>query len=129
MTREKGLEKLTMEEWKQNFLQKVAQLFLKDLLAEIDVGFKKSDIAFEVLNVDNLNKQQSNSVNLFEPSIWVLANFYETEEVDDFQGKEWKVDAIIDKEEVMKELSDFLLDSKDVFNVTTKKQTRLMLLS
>ena len=129
MTREKGLEKLTTEEWKQNFLQKVAQLFLKDLLAEIDVGFKKSDIAFEVLNVDNLNKQQSNSVNLFEPSIWVLANFYETEEVDDFQGKEWKVDAIIDKEEVMKELSDFLLDSKDVFNVTTKKQTRLMLLS
>lgn len=85
---EKGLEKLTTEEWKQNFLQKVAQLFLKDLLAEIDVGFKKSDIAFEVLNVDNLNKQQSNSVNLFEPSIWVLANFYETEEVDDFQGKE-----------------------------------------
>ena len=56
--------------------------------------------------MDNL-KQQSNLVNLFETSIWVLANFYGTEQVDEFQGMESKVDAIIDKEQVMKDLSDY----------------------
>ena len=32
-----------------------------------------------------------------------------------FMGQKSKVDAIIDKEEVMKDLSGFLLDSKDAF--------------
>ena len=103
--------------------------FAKDFLAEIDVALKKSNIscAFEVPYVDNLNKPQSNLVNLFETSFRVLANFYETEQVDEFQGKESKVDAIIDKEEVMKDLSDFLLDSKDAFQCHNKK-TRIRLL-
>ena len=107
-----------MEERKQNFLQKTAHPFLEELLAETDVVFRKTGnilCAFEVLNADNLNKQQSNLVNLFEPSIWVLTKFYGTEQACEFQGKESKVDAIIDKEEVMKELLYFLLDSKDAF--------------
>ena len=37
--------------------------------------------------MDNFNKQQSNLVNLLEPSIRVLVNFYEKEQVDEFQGK------------------------------------------
>ena len=64
--------------------------------------------------MDNL-KQQSNLVNLFETCIWVLANFYGTEQVDEFQGMESKVDAIIDKEQVMKDLSIRSI------NITTKK--------
>ena len=64
--------------------------------------------------MDNFNKQQSNLVNLLEPSIRVLVNFYEKEQVDEFQGKEIN-DAIIDKEEVMKDLSDVILYSKDAF--------------
>ena len=66
---------------------KIARPFLKDFLTEIDVAFKKSDnilCPFEVLNVDYLNKQQSDLVNLFEPSIRVLANVYGTEQVDEF---------------------------------------------
>ena len=128
-TWEKGLEKLSTDERKRNFLQKTARPFAEDFLAEIDVTLKKSNIscAFEVPYVDNLNKQQSNLVNLFETSFRVLANFYETEQVDEFQGKESKVDAIIDKEEVMKDLSDFLLDSKDAFQCHNKK-TRIRLL-
>ena len=59
--------------------------------------------------MDNL-KQQSNLVNLFETNIWVLGNFYGTEQVDEFQGKESKVDAIIDKEQVMKDRSIRLSD-------------------
>ena len=103
--------------------------FAKDFLAEIDVALKKSNIscAFEVPYVDNLHKQQSNLVNLFETSFQVLAHFYKTEQVDEFQGKESKVDAISDKEEVMKDLSDFLLDSKDAFQCHNKK-TRIRLL-
>ena len=118
LARQKQLQKLSVEERKQNFLQKTAHPFLEELLAEIDVAFKKTGnilCAFEVLNVDNLNKQQRNLVNLFEPSIWVLTKFYGTEQACEFQGKESKVDAIIDKEEVMKELLYFLLDSKDAF--------------
>ena len=85
----------------------MACLFL--YYAEIHVAFKKSNnilCAFEVLNVDNLDQQQSKLVNLFEPSMWVLTNFYGTEQVDEFQRNKSKVDAIIDKEEVKKELSD-----------------------
>ena len=99
-TWEKGLQKLTTEEQKEIFFQKIARPFPKDFLAEIDVAFKKSYnilCAFQVLNVDNL-KQQSNLVDLFETSIWVLGNFYGTEQVDEFQGKESKADAIIDNE-------------------------------
>ena len=89
-------------QWKNESenLQKIAHPFPEDFLAEIDVAFKKSYnilCAFEVLNVDNL-KQQSNLVNLFETSIWFLGNFYGTEQVDEFQEKESKVDAIIDNE-------------------------------
>ena len=127
LTQEKGLQKLTTEDWKRNFLQKITPPFLEDFLAEINEAFKKSDnilCAFEVLNVDNLNKQQTNSVNLFEPSIRVLANFYGTEQVDKFQGKESKVDVIIDKEEVMKELSGFLLDSKNAFQCHNKEMNQ-----
>ena len=126
---EKRLGRLTTEERKQNFLQKIARPLLEDFLAEIDVAFKKSDdilCAFEVLNVDNLNKQQRDLVSLFEPSIRVLANFYRTEQIDEFQGKESKVDAITDKEEDIKELSDFLLDSEDTFQCHNKKRTRLL---
>ena len=36
-------------------------------------------------------------------------------------GQKSKVDAIIDKEEVMKDLSGFLLDSKDAFQCHNKK--------
>ena len=128
-TWEKGLEKLSTDERKRNFLQKTARPFAEDFLAEIDVALKKSNMscAFEVPYVDNLNKQQSNLVNQFETSFRVLANFHETEQVDEFQGKESKVDAIIDKEEVMKDLSDFLLDSKDAFQCHNKK-TRIRLL-
>ena len=101
-------------QWKNESktLQKIAHPFPEDFLAEIDVAFKKSYnilCAFEVLNVDNL-KQQSNLVDLFETSIWVLGNFYGTEQVDEFQGKESKVDAIIDKEQVMKDWSIRLSD-------------------
>ena len=39
-TREKGLQKLTREEQKRNFLQKIARPSLEDFLAEIDVIFK-----------------------------------------------------------------------------------------
>ena len=39
-----------------------------------------------------------------------------------FKGKESKVDAIIDKEEIMKELSNFLLNSKDVSQCYNKKK-------
>ena len=42
-TWEKGLQKLTTEEQKRNFLQKIARPFPEDFLAEIDVAFKKSD--------------------------------------------------------------------------------------
>ena len=123
-TWEKGQKKLTTEERKQNFLQKIARPFPEDFLVETDVAFKKSNntlCVFEVLNVDNLNKQQSDLVNLFEISIQVLVNFYGTEQVDEFQGKEPKVDAIIDKKEVMKDLSDFPLDSKDAFQCHNQK--------
>ena len=109
------MQKLTTEERKWNFLQKLAFLILKDFLTEINLALKKSNSilhAFEVLTVDNL-KQQNNLVYLFETSIRVLANFYGAEQVDEFQGKESKVHVIIDKEEVMKELSNFLLDSND----------------
>ena len=41
-TWEKGLQKLTKEEWKQNFLQKIARPFPEDFLAEIDAVFKKA---------------------------------------------------------------------------------------
>ena len=61
LTQEKGLQKLTTEDWKRNFLQKIAPPFLEDFLAEINEAFKKSDnilCAFEVLNVDKLHKQQ-----------------------------------------------------------------------
>ena len=54
---EKGLERLTTEERKWNFLPKNACQFLKDFLAEINVAFKKSDnilCALEVLNAGNL---------------------------------------------------------------------------
>ena len=40
-TCKKGLQKLTTEEWKQNFLQKIACSFPKDFLAEINVAFRK----------------------------------------------------------------------------------------
>ena len=109
-----------------DFLQKLAFLILKDFLTEINLAFKKSNSilhAFEVLTVDNL-KQQNNLVYLFETSIRVLANFYGAEQVDEFQGKESKVHVIIDKEEVMKELSNFLLDSKDASHVTIKKRNQ-----
>ena len=77
--------------------------------------------------MDNL-KQQNNLVYLFETSIRALANFYRAEQVDEFQGKESKVHVIIDKEEVMKELSNFLLDSKDASQCHNKKKgTRLLL--
>ena len=85
---------------------------------------KKSDnilCAFEVLTVDNLNQLPSDLVNLFETSVQILVNFYGTEQVDEFQGQEPKVDGIIDKEEVMKDLPDFLLDSKDAFQCHNKK--------
>ena len=62
----RGLQKLKTEERKWSSLQKIARPFLKDFLAEIDVAFKKSDkvlCAFEVLNVDNLNKQQIDLIN------------------------------------------------------------------
>ena len=104
--------------------QKIARPFLKDFFAEINVAFKKSSnilCAFELLNVDNLNQQQSELVNVFEPSIQALASFNGTEQVDEFQRKESQVDVITDKEEVMKELSDFLLDSKDDFQCHNKK--------
>ena len=117
-TWEKRLQKLTIEEQKRNFLQKIA------LLAEIDVVFKKSDnilCAFEVLTVDNLNKHQSDSVNLFKTTVRVLVNFYGTEQVDEFQEKEPMVHGIIDKEEVMKDLPDFLLGFKDAFHCHNKK--------
>ena len=39
-----------------------------------------------------------------------------------FKGKESKVDAIIDKEEIMKELSNFLLNSKDVSQCYNEKK-------
>ena len=122
-----GKKDYKSSQWKNESetLQKIAHPFPEDFLAETDVAFKKSYsilCAFEVLNVDNLNKQQSNLVNLFETkSIWVLANFYGTEQVDEFQGKKSKVDAIIDKEEVMKDLSGFLLDSKDALQCHNKK--------
>ena len=108
---------------KAKFFTKNCSPISEDFLAEIDVAFKKSDIlcAFEVLTVDNLNKQQSDLINLFETSVRVLVNFYGTEQVDEFQGKEPKVDGIIDKEEVMKDLPYFLLDSKDVFQCHNKK--------
>ena len=61
------------------------------------------------------NKQQNDLVNLFKPNIRVLANFYGTKQVDQLQGKKSNVDAIIDREEVLKELSNFLLDYKNVF--------------
>ena len=120
------MQKLTTEERKWNFLQKLAFLILKDFLTEINLALKKSNSilhAFEVLTVDNL-KQQNNLVYLFETSIRVLANFYGAEQVDEFQGKESKVHVIIDKEEVMKELSNFLLNSKDASHVTTKKRNQ-----
>ena len=85
---------------------------------------KKSDnilCAFEVLTVYNLNQLPSDLVNLFETNVQVLVNFYGTEQVDEFQGQEPKVDGIIDKEEVMKDLPDFLLDSKDAFQCHNKK--------
>ena len=74
-------------ESKNFFLQKITHPFLKDFLAEIDVAIKKSDYilcAFEVLILDNFNKQQGNLVNIFEPSTWVLVNFYGKEQVDGF---------------------------------------------
>ena len=111
---------------KAKLFAKIARPFLKDFLAEIDTALKKSDdnlYAFELLNVDKLSKQQSDLVNLFESSIRVLSNFYGKETVDEFQGKESKVDVIIDKEEVMKELPDFLLNSKDAFQCQNKKKT------
>ena len=111
-TWEKGLQKLTTEEQKEIFFQKIACPFPEYFLAEIDVAFKKGYnilCAFEVLNVNNL-KQQSNLVNLFETSIWFLGNFYGTEQVDEFQGKESKADAIIDNEQVMKDRSIRLSD-------------------
>ena len=40
-TCKKGLQKLTTEEWKQNFLQKIAHPFPKEFLAEINVAFRK----------------------------------------------------------------------------------------
>ena len=116
-----------MEERKWNLLQKTARPFLKDFLTEIDVAFKKSDnilCPFEVLSVDYLNKQQSDLVNLFEQSIRVLANVYGTEQVDEFRGKKSKVDGITDKGEVIKELSDFLLGSKDAFQCHNKKKNQ-----
>ena len=76
--------------------------------------------------MDNFNKQQSNLVNLLEPSIRVLVNFYEKEQVDEFQGKEIN-DAIIDKEEVMKDLSDVILYSKDAFQCHNKKMNQALL--
>ena len=97
---EKGLQKLTTEKQKRNFLQKIAGPFPKDFLAEIDVAFKKSDdilCAFEVLTVDNLNKQQSDLINLFETSVRDLVNFYGTEQVDEFQGKEQRLMALLIK--------------------------------
>ena len=39
-TQAKGLERFTMKEQMQNFLQKIARPFLKHFLAEIDVAFK-----------------------------------------------------------------------------------------
>ena len=129
-----GKKNYKSSQWKneRETLQKIAHPFPKDFLAEIDVAFKKSYgtlCAFEVLNVDNLNKQQSNLVNLFETSIGGLANFYGTEQVDELQGKKSKVDAIIDKEEVMKDLSGFPLDSKDAFQChNKKKRIRLLLI-
>ena len=123
------MQKLTTEERKWNFLQKLAFLILKDFLTEINLALKKSNSilhAFEVLTVDNLT-QQNNLVYLFETSIRVLANFYGAEQVDEFQGKESKVHVIIDKEEVMKELSNFLLDSKDASHVTTTSHYRFIL--
>ena len=79
-----GKKDYKSSQWKseREALQNIAHPFPKYFLAEIDVAFKKSYgilCAFEVLNVDNLNKQQSNLVNLFETSIRVLANFYGTE--------------------------------------------------
>ena len=62
-----------------------------------------------------LAKQKSDLVSLFESSIWVLANFCGKEDADEFQRKESSVHAIIDNEEAIKELSDFLLNFKDAF--------------
>ena len=104
----------------------MAQIIHEQFLAEIDVAFKKSNIlcALEVIDIDNLNKHRSDLVNFFESNIRVLTNFYGTEQVDEFQGKESKVDTIIDEEEVIKELSDFLLDYKDAFQCHNKKKSK-----
>ena len=129
-----GKKDYKSSQWKseREALQNIAHPFPKYFLAEIDVAFKKSYgilCAFEVLDVDNLNKQQNNLVNLFETSIGGLANFYGTEQVDELQGKKSKVDAIINKEEVMKDLSRFPLDSKDAFQCHNKKnRIRLLLI-
>ena len=53
--------------------------------------------AFEVLTVDNLNKQQSDLINLFETSVRDLVNFYGTEQVDEIQGKEQRLMALLIK--------------------------------
>ena len=62
--------------------QKTACLFLEDFLVEINVAFTKSDdilCAFEVLNVDNHNKQQINLFNPFEASIQINVAFMKTD--------------------------------------------------
>ena len=51
-----------------------------------------------------------------------LPTFMEQNRWMNFKGKESKVDAIIDKEEIMKELSNFLLNSKDVSQCYNEKK-------
>ena len=86
----KRITKAHNRKTKTKLFTKITCLFVEDFLGEIDVAFKKSDnilCTFEILNVDNLKKQQSDLVNLFEPSTRVFANFYGTKQVDEFQRK------------------------------------------
>ena len=76
-TQANELERLKIQELRQ----KTACLFLEDFLVEINVAFTKSDdilCAFEVLNVDNCNKQQINLFNPFELSIQINVAFMKT---------------------------------------------------
>ena len=60
-------------------------------------------------------------MNFFKPSMQVLNNFYGNRQLNEFQGKETKVNVIIGRAKVMKELSDSLEDSKNALECPNKK--------
>ena len=124
-TRGKGSQKLTTEKRKRNFLQKSLAYSSKIFLEKSMQPLRKAITFYVLLKYlmwITLTHNKAIQLISLNEALESLPTFMEQNRWMNFKGKESKVDAIIDKEEIMKELSNFLLNSKDVSQCYNEKK-------